>query len=592
VAIVPDLQLTDIQTALDAAGGRWRAGPTTLSHLSLDEARMRLGYVPGPEEPTLEEREQQATAALSAVTIRFARDAAGVGPAVGVGFPASFSWQNVAGHNYITPVRDQGGCGSCVAFGSTATVEGTLRVLRDDPDLNVDLSEADLFYCIAASQGRNCANGWWVPPALDGYKTEGVPDEACFPYTAGNQPCNRCGDWAGRVTRVPGWHQITDHNQMKAWLSTRGPLATCFTVYQDFYSYVSGVYHHVTGGVVGGHCVCVIGYDDAGQFWICKNSWGAGWGEGGFFCIGYGECGIDATMWAVDAVDSNIGTLEALFSVGRNQDGRLEVFARGTDLALHHIWQTAPNNGWSGWNGLGGELSTLPLQDNNADGRLEIFARGTDNGLYHIWQTAPNNGWSGWGGLGGILTGAGVVGRNLDGRLEVFVRGADDALYHIWQTAPNNGWSGFASLGGTLTSDPVANVNADGRIELFARGADGALWHIWQTSPNNGWSGWASLSGGITSTPAVGRNLDGRLEVFARGNDGALWHIWQTSPNNGWSGWASLGGLITSAPVAASNLDGRIEVFARGVDRALWHVWQTAPNNGWSGWASQGGVLI
>jgi hypothetical protein len=39
----------------------------------------------------------------------------------------------------------------------------------------------------------------------------------------------------------------------------------------------------------------------------------------------------------------------------------------------------------------------------NADGRLEVFGVGTDNVLWHMWQTAPNNGWSGWVSLGGIL---------------------------------------------------------------------------------------------------------------------------------------------------------------------------------------------
>jgi len=88
---------------------------------------------------------------------------------------------------------------------------------------------------------------------------------------------------------------------------------------------------------------------------------------------------------------------------GRNKDGRLEVFARGTDNALWHIWQTAPNNGWSGWASLGGVITSLPTVTNDADSRLEVFARGTDNALWHIWQTAPNNGWSGWASLGGVL---------------------------------------------------------------------------------------------------------------------------------------------------------------------------------------------
>jgi matrixin/putative peptidoglycan binding protein len=92
------------------------------------------------------------------------------------------------------------------------------------------------------------------------------------------------------------------------------------------------------------------------------------------------------------------------------------------------------------WASLGGVITTDPTVTNNADGRLEIFVRGTDDALHHIWQTAPNNGWSGWGFLGGELNGNIGVGRNADGRLEIFVRGTDDALHHIWQTAPNNGW--------------------------------------------------------------------------------------------------------------------------------------------------------
>jgi C1A family cysteine protease len=90
---------------------------------------------------------------------------------------------------------------------------------------------------------------------------------------------------------------------LKTWLSTRGPLASAFTVYSDFFLwYSSGVYRHVSGDFLGLHCTCVIGYDDAAGCWICKNSWGAGWGESGFFRIAYGQCGIDSTMWAVDGI--------------------------------------------------------------------------------------------------------------------------------------------------------------------------------------------------------------------------------------------------------------------------------------------------
>jgi acylphosphatase/peptidoglycan hydrolase-like protein with peptidoglycan-binding domain len=275
--------------------------------------------------------------------------------------------------------------------------------------------------------------------------------------------------------------------------------------------------------------------------------------------------------------------------VANNQDGRLEVFARGTDGALWQIWQTAPNNGWSGWASPGGGIQGPIAVGRNADGRLEVFVRGNDGALWHIWQTAPNNGWSGWSSLGGVIWDP-VVARNADGRLEVFVRGGDGALWHIWQTAPNNGWSGWTSLGGVMASRVSIANNADGRLEVFVRGTDGALWQIWQTAPSNGWSGWASLGGVIQGAPAAGRNADGRLEVFAKGSDNALWQIWQTAPNNGWSGWATLGGIIWN-PQVRNSADGRLEVFVKGADSALWHIWQVAPNNGWSGWSSLGGAM-
>ena len=53
------------------------------------------------------------------------------------------------------------------------------------------------------------------------------------------------------------------------------------TVYNDFYSYTSGVYSHVTGSYLGGHAILIVGYDDVGKYFIAKNSWGTSWGRGG-----------------------------------------------------------------------------------------------------------------------------------------------------------------------------------------------------------------------------------------------------------------------------------------------------------------------
>jgi C1A family cysteine protease len=216
--------------------------------------------------------------------------------------PSAYDLRNVAGKNFITAIKDQGSCGSCVAFACVAATEGTWRVQANDPNLAVDLSEAHLFYCHGSSVGRTCDNGWIPNEALDMFRDDGVVDESCYPYTDHDQDCTgRCGDWESRLTRITGAHQIAARSDMKEWIATKGPLTACFVVFDDFFSYTSGVYRHVTGESAGGHAVAIIGYDDTEGCWICKNSWGTGWGDSGFFRIAYGECEIDT--WQVCAVD-------------------------------------------------------------------------------------------------------------------------------------------------------------------------------------------------------------------------------------------------------------------------------------------------
>jgi hypothetical protein len=74
-------------------------------------------------------------------------------------------------------------------------------------------------------------------------------------------------------------------------INTYGPLTTTMDVYADFFYYTSGVYRYSTGAYQGGHAILIVGYDDVNQCFICKNSWGTGWGEGGFFRISYAEVG-------------------------------------------------------------------------------------------------------------------------------------------------------------------------------------------------------------------------------------------------------------------------------------------------------------
>jgi C1A family cysteine protease len=191
-------------------------------------------------------------------------------------------------------------------------MEGTYQVAGQAPASGINLSEAHLFFCYGHDAGRVCGcnnepnSGWWPSAALDA-AANGIAAQTSYPYPSEIQctdyDCSGLApNWQPTANKVTGWHSVNSHNDMKVWISARGPLVTTMSVYEDFFGYQSGVYHYVTGDLEGGHCICAVGYDDNQQCWICKNSWSSSWGQGGFFLIGYGECGIDATMYAVEGV--------------------------------------------------------------------------------------------------------------------------------------------------------------------------------------------------------------------------------------------------------------------------------------------------
>jgi cathepsin B len=87
-------------------------------------------------------------------------------------------------------------------------------------------------------------------------------------------------------------------------IMTHGPVEAAFTVYEDFANYVSGIYHHVSGSVEGGHAIRIVGWGEEGgqAYWKIANSWNPYWGENGYFRIkkGNSECGIEDQVVAND----------------------------------------------------------------------------------------------------------------------------------------------------------------------------------------------------------------------------------------------------------------------------------------------------
>jgi hypothetical protein len=290
-----DLSIAQIETMIQEEGLDWTAGETPLSALPLDEQRRYLGL-------QTTEAEIQAAAAEVAKAAVLEMQAFEAG--VMFGAPTSVDWRNVGGKNYVTSVKNQGACGSCVSFCSCAVIESNMRIKAQDHTLNVDLSEAFLQFC-----GGGSCNGWGLTSGLDFAKSTGVTDEACFPYQPQELPCNnRCSDWQSRLQKI---NSYTAHSSMQARkdaIANVGPVLAGMAVYNDFFSYSSGVYQKTAGSALAGyHCICVIGYDDNQQCWIIKNSWGSNWGDGGYCKIKYGQSDIliDST-WAFYSVDSDI----------------------------------------------------------------------------------------------------------------------------------------------------------------------------------------------------------------------------------------------------------------------------------------------
>ena len=285
------LSVTDVRSMIESEGLSWQAGTTELSGLSAAEQKRHLGL----------KVTQAEIKKMAAETATIAAEEQAAFSAGTIAAPTVFDWRNVAGKNYVTPVKNQGACGSCVSFCTCATIESAVRIKAQDPNLNIDLSEAFCQFC-----GGGSCSGWGLTSGLAFAKSTGITDEACFPYQPQNMPCNnRCADWQSRLQKISSYAAHSSMQARKDAIATKGPLLAGMAVYNDFFSYSSGVYQKTAGSSLAGyHCICVVGYDDNRRCWILKNSWGTNWGQGGFCRLGYGQSDllID-TSWSFYSVE-------------------------------------------------------------------------------------------------------------------------------------------------------------------------------------------------------------------------------------------------------------------------------------------------
>jgi cathepsin L len=191
----------------------------------------------------------------------------------------SFDWRNL---NKVTPVRNQGACGSCWAFAALGAYEGN-NLIRNNAQ--ADASEQHI---VNWGNAGSCSGGWWAK-AFDFLINNGTATESTVPYTASNNAYNsnvstpyRSIAW-GYVKADGGIPTVA---AMKQAMCKHGPLTVAVRVTPAFQAYTGGVFNEQSTGAIN-HGVTLIGWDDNKGAWLIKNSWGTGWGDNGYMWISY-----------------------------------------------------------------------------------------------------------------------------------------------------------------------------------------------------------------------------------------------------------------------------------------------------------------
>ena len=202
---------------------------------------------------------------------------------------SSYNWCDDGG---CTPVRDQGACGSCWAFGTVGPLESAILI---QDGVSSDLSEQYLVSC--NTDGWGCDGGWWAhdyhewkyPPGEPG---PGAVYESDFEYTATDAPCNgpyehheKISEWVfiGTENSVPSVDAI------KQAILDYGPVSAAVCVNTEFQLYDGGVFNPRRPCNSINHAIVLAGWDDAIGAWLLRNSWGPNWGNEGYMWIAYGK---------------------------------------------------------------------------------------------------------------------------------------------------------------------------------------------------------------------------------------------------------------------------------------------------------------
>jgi cathepsin L len=210
------------------------------------------------------------------------------------GVPTTVDWRN---HGAVTPVKNQGQCGSCWSFSTTGSLEGVHAIKRGSL---LSFSEQQLVDC-SGSYGNQGCNGGLMDDAFNYVQAKGIELESVYPYTAQDGSCRY--DASKVQFKNTGHTDVPQNNptQLQAAVAQQ-PISIAIEADQScFQFYTSGVMDDSSCGTQLDHGVLIVGYGSQGgkDYWIVKNSWGASWGMEGYILIGRkmtsgpGICGIN-----------------------------------------------------------------------------------------------------------------------------------------------------------------------------------------------------------------------------------------------------------------------------------------------------------